>query len=152
MICAIVFFGAGAGLMSTKDLDIVGIVVIVIGLYLLVVISVFCGVALTACAARALEGQDTTVGEGIAAAREKLDVIVAWAGVQLVIGALISIVQSLLREAGGASSPRSSAGSPTSRGRWRRSSSSPSSRSRDSARVRRSSARAPCCASTGARA
>ena len=101
VICAIVFFGAGAGLMSTKSLDVVGIVVIVIGLYLLVVISVFCGVALTACAARALEGQDTTVGEGLAAAREKLDVIFAWAGVQFVIGALISIVQSLLREAGG---------------------------------------------------
>jgi Family of unknown function (DUF6159) len=101
LFCALVFFGAGAGLMSNKSLNIVGIVVIVIGLYLLVVISVFCGVALTACASRSLEGHDTTVGEGIAAAREKLDVIFAWAGVQLVIGALISIVQSLLREAGG---------------------------------------------------
>jgi hypothetical protein len=101
LICALVFFGAGAGLMSSKSLEIVGIVVIVIGLYLLIVISVFCGVALTACAARSLEGHDTTVGEGFAAARERLDVIFAWAGVQLVIGALISIVQSLLREAGG---------------------------------------------------
>lgn len=101
LVCALVFFGAGAGLMSTKSLDILGIVVIVIGLYLLIVISVFCGVALTACASRSLEGHDTTIGEGLAAARAKLDVIFAWAGVQLVVGALISIVQSLLREAGG---------------------------------------------------
>ncbi len=101
LVCALVFFGAGAGLMSTKNLDILGIVVIVIGLYLLIVICVFCGVALTACASRSLEGHDTTIGEGLAAARAKLDVIFAWAGVQLVVGALISIVQSLLREAGG---------------------------------------------------
>jgi hypothetical protein len=91
LICAAIFFGAGAGFLASHSLEWIGIVLIVIGLYLLIAIGVFCGVALSTCAARALEGQDTTVGEGVA----------AWAGVQLVVGALISIVQALLREAGG---------------------------------------------------
>jgi Family of unknown function (DUF6159) len=101
LICAGIFFGAGAGVLGSNSLEWVGIVLIVIGLYLLIAISVFCGVALSACASRALEGQDTTVSEGVAAARARLGVIFAWAGVQLVVGALISIIQALLREAGG---------------------------------------------------
>lgn len=101
LICAAIFFGAGAGFLASHNLEWIGIVLIVIGLYLLIAIGVFCGVALSTCAARALEGQDTTVGEGVAAARARLGVIFAWAGVQLVVGALISIVQALLREAGG---------------------------------------------------
>jgi hypothetical protein len=101
VVTAAVFFGAGAAFVSASDKDWVAIPFVVVGLYLLIAIGIFCGVALSACAARSLEGHDTTVGEGIAAARERMDVILAWAGVQLVVGALISIVQALLREAGG---------------------------------------------------
>jgi hypothetical protein len=77
LICAAVFFGAGAGFLASHNLEWIGIVVIVIGLYLLIAIGVFCGVALSACAARGLEGQETTVGEGVAAARARLGVIFA---------------------------------------------------------------------------
>jgi hypothetical protein len=98
---AAVFFGAGAGIVSASDKDWLAIPFVVVGLYLIIAIGIFCGVALSACAARSLEGEDTTVKEGIAAARERMDVILTWAGVQLVVGALISLIQALLREAGG---------------------------------------------------
>lgn len=98
---SIVFFGAGAGVIAASKNDWIGIPFLVVGLYVLVAIGIFCSVALSACASRALEGHDTTVAEGLAAARSRLDVILAWAGVQLVVGALISALQALLREAGG---------------------------------------------------
>lgn len=98
---AAVFFGAGAGIIAGTHADWVGIVLAVIGVYLLIAIGIFCGVALSACAARALEGHDTTVGEGLAAARQRQGLIFEWAGVQLVVGGLISLAEALLREVGG---------------------------------------------------
>jgi hypothetical protein len=101
IITAIIFFGAGAGLIAGTKIDWLGIVIAVIGVYLIIAIGIFCGVALSACAARALEGHDTTVGEGIAAARQHQSQIFAWAGVSLVVGGLIMFLEALLREAGG---------------------------------------------------
>jgi uncharacterized protein DUF6159 len=101
IVTAGVFFGAGAGLIAASSADWAGIPFFVVGLYLLVALGIFCSVALSACAARALEGHDTTVGEGIAAARERMGPILAWAGVQLVVGAAISALQALLREGAG---------------------------------------------------
>lgn len=98
----IAIFGAGgAALYSDTDSEPAAIVVLVIGAYVLITVSIFCNVAVSACAARALEGHDTTVGEGFAAARSRFGVILGWAGLQLVVGALISIIQALLREGAG---------------------------------------------------
>jgi hypothetical protein len=98
----IAIFGAGgAALYSDTDSEPAAIVVLVIGAYVLITVSTFCNVDVSACAARALEGHDTTVGEGFAAARSRFGVILGWAGLQLVVGALISIIQALLREGAG---------------------------------------------------
>jgi Family of unknown function (DUF6159) len=98
----IAIFGAGgAAVYSDTDSEPAAIVVLVIGAYVLITVSIFCNVAVSACAARALEGHDTTVGEGFAAARSRFGVILGWAGLQLVVGALISIIQALLREGAG---------------------------------------------------
>jgi len=94
------FGGGAAALYSSTDSEPAAIVILVVGVYVLIVAALFCNVALTACAARALEGEDTTPGEGFAAARARMGQILGWAGLQLVIGALISAVQALLREAG----------------------------------------------------
>jgi Family of unknown function (DUF6159)/Protein of unknown function (DUF4013) len=102
IVTAAVFFGAGAGIIAGTRADWIGIVLAVIGVYLLIAIGIFCGVALSACAARALEGHDTTVGEGIAAASKRRGLIFEWAGVQLVVGGLISVAEALLRQVGGA--------------------------------------------------
>jgi hypothetical protein len=96
-----VFFGLGGGLGASADSVWVAVPFLVVGLYLVIAIGQFCAVALTACATASLDGRDTTVGEGIAAARARLGVILSWAGVALVVGALIAAVQALLREAGG---------------------------------------------------
>lgn len=101
LVVIAIFGGGGVALYSGSDSEPAAIVVLVIGAYVLITVSIFCNVAVSACAARALEGHDTTVGEGVAAARGRLGPILGWAGLQLVIGALISILQALLREGAG---------------------------------------------------
>jgi hypothetical protein len=98
LITVAAFGGAAAGLYSSSAPA--AIVLGVIGVYVVIAFSIFCSVALTACAARSLEGVDTKASEGWAAARERLGPILGWAGLQLVVGALISAVQALLRQGG----------------------------------------------------
>jgi hypothetical protein len=99
LVTVAAFGGAAAGLYSSSAP--VAIVIAVIGLYLVIALSIFCSVALAACAARSLEGVDTKAGEGWAAARERLGAIFGWAGVQLVVGAVISALQVVLRDGAG---------------------------------------------------
>lgn len=98
LVVAAVFFGAGAGVGAASDSVYAAAPFLVLGVYLLIVVGQFAAVALAACATASLDGKDTTFGEGIQAARERLGVIFAWALVQLVVGALISALQALLRE------------------------------------------------------
>lgn len=102
LIVVAVFVGAGIALYSSTDSEPLLIAVLVLGAYPLIALSIFCNVALSACAARALEGHDTTAGEGFAAARRRLGPILGWAGVQLVVGGLISALQAVLRDGAGA--------------------------------------------------
>ncbi len=101
LLAGLIFLGGGAALYGSSDSEPLLIVVLVIGAYVLVAVSIFFNVALSACAARSLEGHDTTASEGFAAARERFGPILGWAGLQLVVGALISVVQALLREGAG---------------------------------------------------
>lgn len=98
IVVAAVFFGLGAGVGASSDSVYAALPFLVIGVYLLIVVGQFAAVALTACATASLDGKDTTFGEGVRAARERLGVIFAWAAVQLVVGALISALQAALRE------------------------------------------------------
>jgi hypothetical protein len=101
LIVAAVFVVAGVALYNSTDSEPALIAVLVVGLYPLIALSIFCNVALSACAVRALEGHDTSAGEGFAAARGRLGPVLGWAGVQLVVGGLISAVQAVLREGAG---------------------------------------------------
>jgi hypothetical protein len=74
----------------------------VIAIYLIAVISTFCNVALSACAARALDGRNTTTGEGLRLAMTRVGAIVGWATIQMVVGALNAAIQAALRQEGGA--------------------------------------------------
>lgn len=96
-----VFFGLGAGVITASDAEWTGIPFFVAGLYLVIVVGVFSSVALAACASKALDGQDTTVGEGISAARGKLGLIFAWAAVSLFVGTVIALLQAFLEEVAG---------------------------------------------------
>lgn len=101
LVCVLVFFGVGAGLVVVTKANWVAVPFVILALYGLVTIGVFCSVALAACATQALEGKATSVSQGIAAARSRLGVILQWAAVQLVVGTLISLLQSALRQGAG---------------------------------------------------
>lgn len=101
LVVAAVFFGLGAGVGAASDSVWAAAPFVVVGVYLLIVVGQFAAVALAACATASLDGQDTTVAQGVRAARERLGVILAWSAVQLVVGALISALQALLREGAG---------------------------------------------------
>ncbi|ACV78949.1 DUF6159 family protein [Nakamurella multipartita] len=101
VLCAAVFFGAGAGLVLATTADWLAVPVALVGLYVLVTIGIFCNVALACCATRALDGERTTVGQGLAAAGSRLGLILKWAAVQLVVGTVISLIQSALRQGAG---------------------------------------------------
>jgi hypothetical protein len=102
LVVAAVFVGGGIALRSATGSDVLLIVALVIGAYLLAVVSVFCNVALAVCVSRALDGDDTTVAEGLQAASGRIDSILGWAGIQLVVGGISVLLQALLRQAGGA--------------------------------------------------
>ena len=99
LIAVAVFGGAGAGLYSTSAP--LAIAIAVIGLYVVIAFSIFCNVALAACAARSLEGEDTRPSEGWAAARQRLGPVLGWALLQLIVGGLITALQAFLRQGAG---------------------------------------------------
>jgi hypothetical protein len=98
---AAVFFGVGAGVGTAADSFWAALPFLVLGAYLIIAIGQFCAVALAACATKALDGADTRFSDGVGAARVRLGVILAWAGVQLLVGAAITALQALLRDAAG---------------------------------------------------
>lgn len=101
LVLAVLFGGGGYALYDSTGSEPVMIAVLVVGAYFVILVSVFCNVALSSCAARSLEGRDTTASEGFTAARARLGPIAGWSLLALVVGGLISLVQSLLREGAG---------------------------------------------------
>ena len=101
IITMIIFFGGGAAMAVAIGSPWGALPLVIIGAYLLTVVGVFSSVALASCATEALEGRDTTVGQGISAARGRMKLIFAWAAVALFVGALIAVIQSLLQEVAG---------------------------------------------------
>ncbi len=98
LLCALVFFVAGAGIVIVTDADWLAIPVALLGFYVLITIGVFCSVALASCATAALDGQRTTIAQGLGAAGSRLGLILKWAAVQLVVGTVISVIQSVFRQ------------------------------------------------------
>ena len=101
IITLIIVFGGGAAMAVAIGSPWGALPLVIIGAYLLTVVGVFSSVALASCATEALEGRQTTVGQGIRAARGRMKVIFAWAAVALFVGALIAVIQSLLQEVAG---------------------------------------------------
>ena len=101
IVTMIIFFGGGAGMAVAIGSPWAALPLVIIGVYLLTVVGVFASVALASCATEALEGRDTTVAQGISAARGRMKLIFAWAAVSLFVGILISAIQSLLQQVAG---------------------------------------------------
>ena len=96
-LAAIVIVGPGVALYATASKP-AGVVVMVIGGYVLTFIGIYCSTALAAAAAQALDGGQPTLRDGFAAARSRRAVIAQWALVQVTIGLLLQVIQSLLSE------------------------------------------------------
>ncbi|MCW2921999.1 MAG: conserved hypothetical rane protein [Thermoleophilia bacterium] len=67
--------------------------------YVATAISIFFNVALASCAARSLNGEDTKVGEGIAAASARLPQILGWAVIAFVVGLILRALDEIADEA-----------------------------------------------------
>jgi hypothetical protein len=98
LFAAILIVGPGVALFATETSKPAGVVLWVIGGYVLTFIGIYCNTALAAAASKALDGQQTTVGDGFAAVRDKRGVIAQWALVQLTVGILLQLIQGLLSE------------------------------------------------------
>ncbi len=68
--------------------------------YVSTFIAVFFNVALAACAVRSLRGEDTTVGEGIRAALQRIGPILGWTLVAATVGLILRLVEERVPLAG----------------------------------------------------
>jgi len=73
----------------------------VLAAYGLTFVALFFSVGLAACANLALDGQEVSFGKGFAVARSRTGVIAGWALVQLTVGLILNLIQSLLSDQGG---------------------------------------------------
>lgn len=94
VVATAIVAGPGIALYSADKQEAILIVFGVATVYVLTFVGVFFNVALAAAASTGLAGGDSTVGEGLRAARSRLGVIAAWALVQTVVGIIISAIQS----------------------------------------------------------
>jgi hypothetical protein len=95
-LLAIVFLGPGLYLLDQKSTG-VGIALLVIGVYVLSVVGFYFSVGLAAAANMIFNGQEATVGDGLAVARERFSQICGWAA----LSTAISVLMGLLENQGG---------------------------------------------------
>lgn len=95
---AVLIVGPGVALFATETSKPAGVVLCVIGGYVLTFIGIYCNTALAAAATKALDGQHASLGDGFAAVRSRRGVIAQWALVQLTVGLLLQLIQGLLSE------------------------------------------------------
>ena len=96
LVLAVGPFIGGAVAVESDSVGVryVGYALIAIGIYLANFAVVFSGVAIALAAAKVLDGQDATVGDGLRGAMGGIGPIFQWA----VVGATINIVFSILRD------------------------------------------------------
>jgi hypothetical protein len=97
LFAGIIIIGPGVALFATASKP-AGVVVMVIGGYVLTFIGIYCSSALAAATATALDGGHPTLGDGFSAVRSRRGVIAQWALVQLTVGLLLQVIQGLLND------------------------------------------------------
>ncbi|MGN6587771.1 MAG: DUF6159 family protein [Solirubrobacterales bacterium] len=90
---AIVFLGPGLYLFDKDELA-GAIPLVVLGVYALSVIGFYFSVGLAACADMIFRGQDATVADGLAVARERFAQICGWAAVSTAISAVMGVLEN----------------------------------------------------------
>ncbi|MBU6337825.1 MAG: hypothetical protein KGR19_08450, partial [Acidobacteria bacterium] len=95
LVLAVVFFGPGIAVAAVTNSAWWLIPFFLVGGFFICFVAQFFAVALAACATDALEGHDTTFGQGFSAARKHTGVIFKWSLVTFTVGAILSALQSL---------------------------------------------------------
>jgi hypothetical protein len=93
IVCAIVVVGPGIYLIE-DDQTVFGGALAVIGFYLLAVIGTYFSVGLAAAANMIFQGQEASVGDGLAVARTRFSQIAGWAAVSTTIGLVLSALEN----------------------------------------------------------
>lgn len=88
----------GGAVLFVEVGEVAGAIAWVVALYVLTYIGIYCNVALAGAAALALDGRNTTLADGWAAARPHRGVIAQWALVQVTVGLILQLIQGLLSE------------------------------------------------------
>lgn len=95
LVAAMVFFGPGIAVAAVTNSGWWLLPFLLVGGFAIYFIAQFFAVALAACASGALEGNDTTFGQGFSAARSHTGVIFKWSLVGYTVGTVLSALQSL---------------------------------------------------------
>ncbi len=93
IVPAIVFLGPGLYLFDKDELA-GAIPLVVIGVYALSVVGFYFSVGLAACADMIFRGQDATVGDGLAVARQRFAQICGWAAISTAISAVMGVLEN----------------------------------------------------------
>jgi hypothetical protein len=78
---------------SEESVPVVLMVFLVVAGYVSTTISIFFNVALVSCVTRSIDGHDTTVSEGIDAARARLGVIIKWGVFSYTVGLILRAIE-----------------------------------------------------------
>jgi hypothetical protein len=92
-LLGIVLLGPGLYLLDEGSLG-GAIPLLVIGVYVLSVIGIYFSVGLAACADLIFRGQDATVADGLAVARERFSQICGWAAISTAISVLMGALEN----------------------------------------------------------
>src|SRR5919107_4404 len=93
IVPAILFLGPGLYLFDRDELA-GAIPLVVVGVYALSVIGFYFSVGLAACADMIFRGQQATVADGLAVARERFSQICGWAAVNTAISAVMGALEN----------------------------------------------------------
>jgi hypothetical protein len=93
VVPALVFLGPGLYLFDKHELG-GAIPLVVIGVYALSVVGFYFSVGLAACADMIFRGQEATVADGLAVARERFAQICGWAAVSTAISAVMGVLEN----------------------------------------------------------
>jgi hypothetical protein len=94
IVVAIVLLGPGMALYAADGRQAWAIAFGVLTLYGLTFVIVFFNTALAAAAARSLAGEDTSLSDGLQAARGRIGAIAAWTLIQGTVGLLLNLLEN----------------------------------------------------------
>jgi uncharacterized protein DUF6159 len=87
-------FGIPAALNLKDHVSALGVILAALGLYAVSFAGVFFSVALAAAASQVLDGENATVGSGLAVARARIPQIAGWAGVVASVNLVIQALEA----------------------------------------------------------